>query len=121
MSNELLLAAEVLEKAAAYIEAVEAEKVAASTAALTKQAADLKARFSSLTGDEISDETAAKLASAEPDVVALIEKMAGSLRAPDSLGGPGDMTDGSPSEPRTAKEAAAVAEDRFASWLSNKE
>lgn len=117
MSNELILAAEVLEKAAAYIEAVEAEKFAANNAALEKKAADIKARLGELTGDSLSDETAAKLAGADEDVIAIVEKLAGSLRAPDSLGGPGDVS-GEPPAPRNAREAAAAAEDRFASWLT---
>lgn len=117
MSNALIAAAEVLEKAAAYIEAVEAEKRAVAEAVRAKTAAELQARFSQVTGEELSADVAAKLATAEPDVIAVVEKLAGSLKAPDSLGGPGDVKD-TPADPRNAKEAAVQAEDRFAAWLT---
>ncbi len=120
MSNALIAAADVLEKAAAYIEAVEAEKQAVAVATQAKTAADLKVKFSGLTGGSLTDEDAAKLANAAPDVLALVEKLAGSLQAADSLGGPGETQD-TPASPSTTKEAAALAEDRFASWLTNKE
>lgn len=116
MSNELILAAEVLEKAAAYIEAVEAEKKASATAARVKKAAEIKAQLSELTGEDLSDDVAEKLASADSDVIAIVEKLAGSLKAPESLGGPDELEE--PSVPRNAKEAALAAEDRFTAWLS---
>jgi hypothetical protein len=115
--STLLIAAEVLEKAAAYIEAVEAEKQAAASASQLKIAADLKSKIVSLTGEQPDDETLAKLAAAEPAIVALFDKLAGNLQAPESMGGPGELSNSD--APRTKTAAAAAADDRLVSWLSN--
>jgi hypothetical protein len=117
MTDDLLIAAEVLEKAAAYIEAIEAEKQVAAQTERAKIASELKTKFTEITGESLSDEQAAKLASSEPVVQALVEKLAGSLRAPDSMGGPGEATDAS--APTTTKEAAEAAEARFGAWLNS--
>jgi hypothetical protein len=113
----LLSAAEVLEKAAAYIEAVEAERQAAVSAEQAKVASDLRTKISTITGESPSDEVLAKLASSEPAVVALIEKLAGTLQAPESLGGPGEES--SPDAPRTKTASVQAADDQFVTWLSN--
>jgi hypothetical protein len=115
--NELTSAAEILEKAAAYIEAVETEKLAAVTAERTKAAEVFKSRYAEVTGEQLSDDVVSKLASAEPTVLSLIEKLAGNGEAPVSLGGPGSAKDGPPVF-ATKKEAAAAADDRLAAWLS---
>ena len=117
MSNStLILAAEVLEKAAAYIEAVEAEKHASETEARKTLADSLKEKVAEATGQQLSDEEAAKLAASDDTVRNVIEKLAASVQSPDSLGGPSDAADAD--APLTKKAAAAHAEDRFASWLT---
>lgn len=116
--NELTIAAEILEKAAAYIEAVETEKQAAVTAERSKAAETLKTRYAEVTGEQLSDEIVSKLASAEPTVLSLIEKLAGNSEDAVSLGGPSETKDGAPVY-TTKKEAVAAAEDRLAAWLSS--
>ncbi len=117
MDNALTLAAEVLEKAAAYIEAVEADKRAAAEIERDVAATAIKTKVAEATGQELSDEQAQKLAAAGPDVLKVIEKLAESVQAPESLGGPGETADSD--VPHTTKEAAAQADDRFASWLAS--
>lgn len=119
MKNELLnIAAEVLEKAAAYVDALEAEKQAQTAAERAKVAETLRVRYSEATGEELSDDMASKLAAAEPSVLELVEKLAGASSAPDSMGGPGNVRDDS-SAPRTEKEAASAADERFVAWLQS--
>lgn len=116
--DELVLAADVLVKTAAYLEAIEDERLNATQAARTKMAEDLKSRFNEATGETLTDEVASKLASTDAEILGIIEKLAGSTQPPVSLGGPGDAHDPN-AVPTTKKEAAAAAEDRFAAWLTS--
>lgn len=119
MANEnyLNIAAEVVEKVAAYVDAIESDKKAAVTAERAKIAEQLKNKFNEATGESLSDDLVEKLASADGDIVALVEKLAGSSQPPVPMGGPGEVRDDS-AAPRTTKEAAYAADDRFVAWLS---
>lgn len=117
MNEVLNIAAEVLEKAASYVDALEAEKLALDASVHAKVAAELKQKFAEATGEEVNDVLVNKLAKADPEVLALMDKLAGSSHAPDSLGQPSDNSDDNSASPSNKKEAAAQAEARMLSWL----
>jgi hypothetical protein len=118
MNDLLKIAADVLDRAANYIDAVETAKVEAEKTAKVKLAAEIKDSLSALTGEEISAETAEKLASSD-DVLKLFTKIAGSRVPAEKLGDAGEISDGSTLTPRSAKEAADAADKNFAAWLQS--
>ncbi len=119
MTRDVLnITADVLEKAAAYIDAVESEKIEAVAAERSKIASALKNRYEEATGESLEDSFLSKLAASDTDIIKFVEKLAGSTQAPESMGGPGESR-GEMAEPRTKKEAAVAAEDRFAAWLTS--
>jgi hypothetical protein len=116
MNDLLTLTAEVLEKAAAYIEAVETEKSSVEKNAKIKLATEIQTSLSALAGEEVSAEMAEKLAESK-DVLALLTKIAGANAPADKLGDAGDRQDGSTLTPRSVKEASAAADKNFENWL----
>jgi hypothetical protein len=100
MSNFDLQMADVFEKLADYLEASENAKEADATAVRTKMALQVAQRLSETTGEELDADAVEKLASADPAVMQILEKIAGG-DAPDELGGPEDK--------RTVKTASAGA------------
>ena len=90
MNDLLNITAEILEKAAAYIDAVESAKVDAEKIAKVKLASEIKDSLSALTGEEVSAETAEKLAGSD-DVLKLFTKIAGSRVPAEKLGDAGDI------------------------------
>ena len=118
MNDLLNITAEVLEKAAAYIDAIETAKSDAEKTAKVKLASEIKDSLSALTGEEVSSEVAEKLAASD-DVLKLFTKFAGSRVPAEKLGEAGDVSDSSTLTPRSVKEAADVAEANFTNWLKS--
>jgi hypothetical protein len=117
MNNEQLLlkTAEVLEKAADYIENLEVTRVSNETAARTKIATDLAQKLSSATGEPVTDEMVQKLAELSPDMQGVISRLAGTDTV-ESLGGPQDTG----REKQAGVPAGMPPEDtRFLGWLFN--
>lgn len=105
------LIADVLEKAASYIDEVSREQENRVKEARERDASRLSEKLSSFLGENIDAAILQKLASAGPEVTSLIEKIAGTTRT-DSLGGP-DMSN----TVKTASHKGAPADDRFMNWL----
>jgi len=118
MSLSLTKVAAVLEAAADHLEAIEAEKASSVNAERLSTVEELAGKYAEATGEEMPATIRQKLADSDKDVVALlksvVEKQAGII---DSLGSGSSRNDGS--EPKTVKEAAAAAEDRFLSWITS--
>lgn len=106
--------ADVLEKTAQYVDALEGEKHAAVAAERKKMIELLRDKYAEATGDDISDAMVTKLASADGDVVKLLEKLAETTDNT-GLGGPSSRRD--PSAALTVKEAADAADQKFLDWI----
>jgi len=113
MSTDLNLVADVLEKTADYIEAVEAQKTAKDTEERTKAASALADQLTDVTGEHFDQEMVDKLAGLEPEVANVLSKLAGT-GAVDSLGGPDDKD-----KVKTASDGVSPAEQRFVGWLNS--
>jgi hypothetical protein len=115
MTNDTLLlkTAEVLEKAADYIENLEVTRVTQEHTSRTKIATDLAQRLSQATGEPATDDMVQKLAALSPDMQQVIARLAGT-DAVESLGGP--PTTGN--EKQAGVPAGMPPEDsRFLGWL----
>lgn len=113
MSTDLNLVADVLEKTADYIEAVEAQKIAKEMETRTKAATALADQLSDVTGEQFDQEMVNKLASLEPEVANVLSKLAGTGSV-DSLGGPEDN-----GKVKTASDGVSTAEQRYIGWLTS--
>lgn len=109
----LLQTADVLEKTAAYLEALETERMGVEKAARAKVATDLATRLSATLGEPVSQDIVEKLAGQGPEVQALLDRLAGSGSV-DSLGGPPESTGNS----KTASSGGSLADSdrRFIEW-----
>jgi isocitrate/isopropylmalate dehydrogenase len=112
LTNEKI--AQVLEAAANYLDAVEAEKQAAVKAEREKLIAGIGEKYAAATGEDIPDNVLLKLADIDTELLGAVEKLAESKES-DELGEAGDMAD--TSALMTVKEAADHADDRFLDWL----
>lgn len=106
--------ADVLEKAAAYIDAVEGEKEDIIKADREKLASLLKDKYEAATGSPIDEAAVEKLASADVDLLEAFDRLA-SAHSSSEMGGPADRTDSS--RPMSVKEASEGAEDRFLNFI----
>lgn len=108
--------ADILEKTAAYVEAVEANQAEAVSNDRQKIAQLLNEQYEEATGESLDDESLRKLANADLDVLAAFDKLAENRQASVSdLGGPADKRDSSAA--LTAKEASAKADDDFLNFI----
>lgn len=117
MTNDTLLlkTAEVLEKAADYIENLEITRVTQEYNSRTKIATELAQKLSHATGEPSTDDMVQKLAALTPDMQQVIARLAGTDLV-DSMGGPPD----SGREKRAGVAAGMPPEDsRFLGWLAS--
>lgn len=118
MSQLLERVANVLEKAAEYVDAIENNRVAEVRAAKEAKIQDLSDKYAAATGEDLPDSIKEKLATSDKDVLEFlrmtVEKNAGEVPA---LGGPSNTNDSK--VPTTIKEAAAAADDRFIDWINS--
>ena len=84
MSYDLHKIADVLEKAAEYIDEIESRKIAEERTVRTKTATHLAEQLSNLTGEKFDPE---KLANLDNDLTDMLKKIASS-EGVESLGGP---------------------------------
>ena len=103
--------ADILEKAAAYIDSMEAEKQSAQHAAATQIANKLASRVEETIGEPIGDDLVEKLSGTDEDVQRIIQKLAGGEDV-ESMGGV--------EQEKTAGVTSGMgsAEQGFISWLS---
>jgi hypothetical protein len=107
--------ADVLEKAATYVEAIESTKADAVAHDRQKLASILNERYEEATGESLDDEALHKLAGADLDVLAAFDKLAESHSSVSDLGGPSDRHDRSAS--LTVKEASDKADEDFLNFI----
>lgn len=120
MSAEFLLkTAAVIEELAARIDSEETAKTASVREARTAELKQLAEQYNAATGEELEVDKLASLdETALSTIKRVVEKTAG-VSSVSSMGGPSDRHDGTPRQPRTKKEAAAAADDRFTNWILN--
>ncbi len=110
--------AEVLESVAEYIDETEQQKTAAENTVRNERIEKLAERYSSSTGEDIPAEIRAKLAALDTSTLDHLLKVAkNNNESPEALGQPADNED-TPA-PRTVKEAAEHAENRFLNWINS--
>lgn len=107
--------ADVLEKTAAYLDALEATREETVANDREKLASILKDRFEEVTGDSLDDDAFRKLAQADLDVLSAFDKLVENHTASSDLGGPSDRRDHSAT--LTVKEAAEKADEDFLNFL----
>jgi rRNA maturation endonuclease Nob1 len=108
--------ADILEKTAVFVEAVEATNAEAVTNDRQKIAQILNEQYEEATGDSLDDEALRKLANADLDVLSAFDKLAGSHQASVSdMGGPATRRD--PSAALTSKEASDRADEDFLNFI----
>lgn len=116
MSLDLVKVANVLDAAADHFDAIEAEKLSSVNATRKAHIDALAAKYATATGEEMPDTVRQKLSTSDQDIITLVhsmvEKQAGAL---ESLGASSSRDDGT--VPRTVKEAADDADDKFLSWV----
>lgn len=119
-SQEMQQVADVLEKAAAYVAALEDENAAlrsvthrSSTKRLEKQAQELKRNIANLTGQEVSLEVAKKVASIEDKDVREIFQKISSAESADNMGSARRRTG---NRAKTASQEES-ADEAFARWV----
>ena len=112
---DLVKVANVLEKTAAYIDAVEAEKQDKIDSNRNKIAAILKDKFEEDTGETLDDDVVRKIASADVDILEAIDRL--TQHDDSELGSASSIK--SASAPVTKKEQAEAADDQFANFCLN--
>jgi hypothetical protein len=116
MPVSLVKVAAVLEAAADHLDALEEERASAGRAERQGRIDALADKYAEATGEEMPAPLRAKLAESDKDVVELITSMATKqASAIEALGAP--STRSADGAPKTVKEAADQAGDRFLNWL----
>jgi len=107
--------ADVLEKAAAYVDAIEAAKQEFIDSSRSKIAAALQEKYEEETGETMDESVLGKLASADVDILATIERL--TQRNDSELGSASIIK--TASAPVTKKEQVEAADDQFAEFCLN--
>lgn len=116
MSLDTNKLAELLEGVATYVDAIESERTAKTASERTARIEKLATGYETATGESLPETVREKLATVDVDALEHLLKIANnSDDSPYSLGGSADRNDNPP--PRTVKEAAEQAEDRFMNWI----
>lgn len=119
-SKFLLQVADVLEKAAAYIDEVETTKATAAAEVRTAALKDLSDKFSTVTGESLSTEIREKLSASDDTVLSAVNtmlEMAAAVSAVESLGRSSEKN--ASGRPLTKKEAAEAAWDSFGNFINS--
>ena len=116
MAKLLEHTAEILEKMASYIDAVESNRINVENTEKMKSASVILEKLQDLTGGSLEENLANKIANTDKDVIGLLDKIASTIQDADSLGGPSERAS-VPAGPLSTKERSKLAEHRFLSWL----
>lgn len=109
---DLVKVANVLEKAAAYVDAIEADKQDRIDSSRSHIATLLQEKYEDATGDTLDADVIDKIASADVDILAAIERL--TQRDDSELGSASNTK--SASAPVTKKEQSEAADDKFAEF-----
>jgi len=105
--------AAILDKTAEYIERLEGAKIAAQREEKKKVASVLASKLTEAVGEPVDPTLAEKLSNLDPEVGALISKLAGTERV-DSMGEPSDN-----GTQKVASSSGMPPEDaRFVAWVA---
>lgn len=115
MATQLEQLANVLEKTAAYLDAMEHARAEEIRQNREKLAELLKDKYEDITGDTISGDILKKIADSDVDVLSAFERLTTKTASDEDMGSPADRSDSS--LPETSKEAAEAADDRFKNWV----
>lgn len=116
MDNQKL--AELLDLVAVYVDENESRREAMEKQARDSRISRISESYEASTGEPLPDPLRAKLAGLDQEALDHLLKIANNKNeSPPSLGGPAQIDD-SPN-PRTTKEAAALADDNFLKWIIN--
>jgi hypothetical protein len=110
--------ADILDSVAEYVDGIEHEKLAVEKSARDARISTFASRYEVSTGENLPDSLRNKLANLDQESLDHLLKVANNTGdSPESLGGPAEISDNP--IPRTVKEAAARAEDKFLDWIIN--
>lgn len=116
MSLDTEKLAELLTGLAEYVDAVEHERTSKTAAERDTRIEKLAECYEGSTGEALPENVREKLASVEVEALEHLLKIANNNGgSPESLGASADLNNNPP--PRTIKEAATQAEDRFIDWI----
>lgn len=113
---DLNAVADILEKIAHLQDVELAAKEQAQLQERTSALASFKNKFAAETGEELSEDTLAKLAKADPEVQQILQKL-GEQGAPDDLGAPSSIK--TAGVPLTKSEKTAQSEKSFLAFCVN--
>lgn len=112
--NAMNQVAAILDKTAEYIERLEGDKLAAQRKEKQKVASVLASKLTEAVGEPVGPNLAEKLSNLDPEVGALISKLAGTERV-DSMGEPGEN-----GTQKVASSSGMTPEDsRFVAWVNS--
>ena len=103
----------VLEKAAGYVESVEAAKISSQREVQTKAAEELAEKLRAATGEDVNSGVVDKLAKLDPDVAKLLGKLAGESTGIDQMGEPASV-----GTTKVASSGTNTADARFINWVT---
>jgi hypothetical protein len=110
--------ADILESVATYVDGIEHTKSAAEKSARDTRITTFASRYETSTGESLPSSLRDKLANLDQESLDQLLKVANNTGdSPESLGGPAETSDNPP--PRTVKEAAAQADNKFLDWIIN--
>ena len=110
--------ADILDSVATYVDDIENAKTAADKQAKDERITTMSTRYTASTGENMPDSLRDKLANLDQEALDQLLKVANNTGdSPESLGGPAEISDNT--IPRTVKEAAAHADDKFLDWIIN--
>jgi len=110
--------ADILDSVAVYVDDIEHTKTSAEKTARDTRITTFASRYEASTGENLPDSLRNKLAGLDQEALDQLLKVANNTGdSPESLGGPAETSDNPP--PRTVKEAAAQADNKFLDWIIN--
>lgn len=119
-SKFLLNVADVLEKAASYIDENEAAKAAAAAEIRSTTLKDLSEKFAATTGETLPEEIREKLSTSDESVLSTVHKMLEKTAAAGAVESLGQSSEKHASgRPLTKKEAAEAAWASFGNFINS--
>jgi len=118
MPLDLSKVAGVLEAAADHLEAIETEKLSSQRAEAQSRVDELAQKYAEATGEEMPESIRHKLGESDAEIFGLLKQVVDKHASHvEALGSPSTQDD--ESVPKTVKEAAEDAEQRFLEWVTS--
>ena len=110
--------ADVLEKTATYVDALESRRLDVIAQEKSANAQQLAEKISQTVGEPLNSETVEKLAELSPEMSALVQRLSGG-NSVDSLGGPPNVKLASAGGQHSVTAGVAAANTRFVNWVTD--